>query len=64
VTDAEARLIELSPKEAEAAIRANRLIQPTRVSGRLALTNFDPGRWGHRLGHDVVWNVPYAEFML
>jgi len=24
----------------------------------------ESGYWGHRLGHDVVWNVPYAEFML
>ncbi|HKX62860.1 MAG TPA: hypothetical protein VJS65_13465, partial [Verrucomicrobiae bacterium] len=32
---------ELSPKEAEAAIRANRLTSPARISGRLDLTNFD-----------------------
>lgn len=24
----------------------------------------EQGYWGHRLGHPVVWNVPYAEFML
>jgi arylsulfatase A-like enzyme len=24
----------------------------------------EDGYRGHRLGHDVVWNVPYAEFML
>ncbi|MGV3530915.1 MAG: STM4013/SEN3800 family hydrolase, partial [Chthoniobacteraceae bacterium] len=24
----------------------------------------EDGHTGHRLGHEVVWNVPYAEFML
>ena len=24
----------------------------------------EDGYFGHRLGHEVVWNVPYAEFML
>ena len=24
----------------------------------------EDGYWGHRLGHPVVWNVPYAEFVL
>lgn len=24
----------------------------------------EDGYFGHRLGHDVVWNVPYADFML
>ena len=24
----------------------------------------EDGHYGHRLAHDVVWNVPYAEFML
>lgn len=24
----------------------------------------EDGYWGHRVAHDVVWNVPYAEFVL
>jgi hypothetical protein len=24
----------------------------------------EDGYWGHRVGHPVVWNVPYAEFVL
>jgi arylsulfatase A-like enzyme len=24
----------------------------------------EEGCWGHRLGHEVVWTVPYADFML
>lgn len=24
----------------------------------------EDGYWGHRLGHEVVWTVPYAEFVL
>jgi glucan phosphoethanolaminetransferase (alkaline phosphatase superfamily) len=24
----------------------------------------EDGYFGHRLGHDVVWTVPYADFML
>jgi hypothetical protein len=24
----------------------------------------EDGHWGHRISHPVVWNVPYAEFVL
>lgn len=24
----------------------------------------EAGYWGHRIGHEVVWNVPYKDFML
>ena len=34
-------MTELSPKEAEAAIRSHRLAEPVRVPGRLDLSNFD-----------------------